>query len=192
MDIKFVVDRCENGNYYIKSTEEELILSLLTDEFMEVVNKMFSANNDSNIKGNRQFIIKGNKFREDVLNKPEYYNVINSDLFIYIYQWFTNLPLHHLDEILEDKNGARRNKICSKNLAVIDECNIEYVTNRRGDAFYYYQKFRTWLKDYCNSGKMTFMDLINNNLLLKDEEMNMNYIIEEYEEEIRKENSIRL
>ena len=93
--------KSDNGNYIIKFKDEDLIYSLLTDDFMEVLNIMFNINNDLSIQGLGEFTIKGNKFREEILNKPQYYNIINSDLFIFIYQWFTSLPLHHLNDVFK-------------------------------------------------------------------------------------------
>ena len=152
----------ENNNYFINFKNEELIFSLLTDEFMEVINIMFDINNDLTIQGLNELTNKGKKFREEILNKPQYYNIINSDLFIYIYQWFTALPLYHLDEVIGDKNGERRNKLCSKNLIVMNGKKQVKVTNRNGGRHLPYLIFKKYLKQYYNTGEMTFVDLINN------------------------------
>lgn len=176
MEIIFIIEKCENGNYSIKFKNEELIFSLLTDNFMEVINKMFNINNDLTIQGLGEITKKGKIFREEILNKPEYYDIINSDLFIYIYQWFTSLPLYHLDEILGDKNGVRREQICSKNLIVMNGKKPVKVTNRNGGRHQPYLIFKRWLKNYYNTGTMTFTDLINNGVPVIKKEINTNFL----------------
>lgn len=162
LEIIFIIEQCENGNYVIKFKDEELIFSLLTNDFMKVINIMFNINNDLSIQGLGELTKKGNKFREEVLNKPQYYNIISSDLFIYIYQWFTSLPLHHLDEVLGDKNGVKREQICSKNLIVMNGKKQVKVTTRAGGRHQPYLIFKSWLQNYYNTGTMTFTDLISN------------------------------
>ena len=173
----------ENDNYFINFKNEELIFSLLTNEFMEVINIMFDINNDLTIQGLNEFTKKGKKFREEILNKPQYYNIISSDLFIYIYQWFTALPLYHLDEVIGDKNGEKRNKLCSKNLIVMNGKKQVKVTNRNGGRHLPYLIFKNHLNKYYNTGEMTFIDLINNGVPIiksgekKSEDEIINYLL---------------
>lgn len=173
MEIICIIDKYENGNYSIKFENEELILDLLTDDFMEVINIMFNINNDLNIQGLGEFTKKGKLFREEILNKPQYYNIISSDLFIFIYQWFTSLPFHHLDDVLGDKNGEKREQLCSKKLIIMNGKKAIKVTTRNGGRHHPYLIFKSYLKDYYKTGTMTFIDLINNGVPVIKGEINI-------------------
>lgn len=181
MEIKCIIDKYKNGNYSVKFDNEELIFSLLTDDFMEVINIMFNINNDLNIQGFDHLTKKGKIFREEILDKPQYYNIINSDLFIFIFQWFTSIPFHHLDKVLNDKNGVRREQICSKNLIVMDGKKEVKVTNRNGGRHRPYLVFKKYLKNYYNTGIMTFIDLINNGVPIIKEETDIDLLLVENE-----------
>lgn len=189
LEIKCIINKYENGNYSVKFDNEELIFSLLTDDFMEVINIMFNINNDLSIQGFDHLTKKGKIFREEILNKPQYYNIINSDLFIFIFQWFTSIPFHHLDEVLGDKDGIRRQQICSKNLIVIDGKKEVKVTNRNGGRHHPYLVFKYYLKNYYKTEIMTFTDLINNGVPLIKEEGDKNPLLFE-DDTINKNNSI--
>jgi len=172
LEIICIVDKSENGNYFVKFENEELIFSLLTDEFMEVINKMFKINNDLTLQGLGELTKKGNQFREEVLDKTQYYNIISSDLFIFIYQWFTSIPLHHLNEVLKDKNGIRREQLCSKKLIVMNGKKQVKVTTRAGGRHRPYLIFKGWLQNYYDTGTMTFTDLIYNGVPVTNKKTN--------------------
>lgn len=147
-----IVTKYKEG-YRIKFEDENTIFKLSND-YISLINKMFEINNDPNIFSSTE---KGKKFRE-VIEKKENTNIVNTSLFVSIYKWFTDLPLHHIQSVTNQT---------ACNLIIINKDIYENVDNRHGSLFPNYLNFKSCLNGYYKSKKITFNKLFNNPNIIK-------------------------
>ena len=85
-----------NEGYYLKFYNKYFTDKLINDETINIINRMLEINN-MNINNPNKNIINGELFKKEVLDIEENYNIMNTYLFVFVYYWFTDLPVEHID-----------------------------------------------------------------------------------------------
>jgi len=168
----------KHKNNYIIKLENEEVTNKLSDKYINLIDEMLKINNlNTDEIYYENFTLKGKIFKK-IMEKEDNINIINTTLFINIYIWLTNLPMHHLDSIIYG--------ISNSNLKVINGDIYENVDNRHGSKFPNYLAFKSWLLNKYKNNNITFDCLFNNieNVFdisintteVENKDINVNYI----------------
>jgi len=165
-EINLIAIKVEEG-YYLRFSNPYFVSKLLNNKMMNIINKMLEINNMNIGKSNKN-IINGKLFKKEVLDIEDNYKALNTYLFVFIYYWFTDLPIEYIDLFLKDKSGYKRKGITSKNLEIINGENFingdkcEYVKDRDDNDCIIYKDFKNWLYKIYENGIVDFNYIIEN------------------------------
>jgi len=195
-EIDLIAIKLDKG-YYLKFKNSEFIFKLLTKEFTNFIDKILKINS-INIKMPNNIMATDNlMLLKNLLDDSDNFKIINTYLFVFIYYWFTELPLSYLSPGLHDGSGKKINQITSKYLTIKNGDKSEHIINRNDESNYI--GFNIWLNEYYKNKGISFISLINNeNLHSIDENGNKiytlygneGYIIEEVNPKNNKQFSI--
>lgn len=183
-DIVLIAIKLKNGGYYLRFKNHEFTYKLLDNKYINIIDEMLKVNS-RNIEyptyySGSSITNENGKIFKKVLDKKDNFKIINSFLFVFMYQWFTDLPLHYLDEVIMGGRDEKRTEITSKNLIIINGDIQEHITNRSGLKFPNYQDFKKWLRNNYKNGNISFLSLINNEGLESyNDDGNKIYIIDD-------------
>ena len=166
-DIFLTAIKTKDG-YYLTFRNAYFVDKLLDDELIFIINNMLKINN-MNINRKNKNILNGKKFKKEILDIDDNHKLMNTYLFVFIYYWFTNLPIEYIDHFL--KGSFKRKGIVTKNLKVADGMsftnenqNYEYI-KVRDDENIIYQDFKNWLNIKYKENILDFKYFINNESL---------------------------
>lgn len=139
----------KQGSSYSIRLENSNILSILPKGFAELIDKMLKINNKNLSESN------GIVFRK-LIDLEENQDIINTDLFINIYTWFTNLGMRHLPTYYKEVRNINKD-----NLVIVNGEAYEYPPDRESRQCDEYYNFKLWLYKLYSTNKVTFNSLFN-------------------------------
>lgn len=165
-DIVLIAIKLNNGGYYLRFKNHKFTYNLLNDKYINLIDEMLKINS-RNIQspayyGGSSIMNENGKLFNKILTKKENFEIINSFLFVFVYQWFTDLPYHYLNKIIMGGRDEKRKEITENKLIIINGDVQEYITNRSGKNFPNYQDFKQWLRNNYKNNNVSFLSLINN------------------------------
>ena len=163
--------------YYLNFYNPHFVNKLLNENTENIINKMLEINS-MNIDKTDKNTLNGKIFEEEILGIKDNFKVMNTYLFVFIYYWFTDLPVCYINTIIEEfPDESKRKYIVSNNLRFINEINLEKYDNGRNKNHKYeyiksrddenisYQDFKYWLNNKYINGIMNIRYFINNESL---------------------------